>query len=86
MPKLVLTHEVDDVTHWLASPKRAEAFAGIATNLTTYVLSGDTQRVALSMDVADMDALDAMLKSDKGQAAAKHDGVRLGIIAMYIAG
>ncbi len=34
MPKLVVTHEVDDVAHWLASPKRAEAFAGIATDLT----------------------------------------------------
>ena len=41
MPKLIATHEVDDVAHWLASPKRAEVFAGVATNLQTYVLPGD---------------------------------------------
>ena len=62
MPKLVATHEVDDVAHWLASPKRAEVFAGIATNLTTYVLPGDSNLVALTMDVEDMDALDTMMK------------------------
>lgn len=85
MTKLVITHEVDDVAHWLASPKRAEFFAGIPKDLTTYVLAGATNRVALSMDVADMDALDAMLKSEKGGQAAKHDGVRLGTLAMYVA-
>ena len=37
MPKLIATHEVDDVVHWLASPKREEVFAGVATNITTFV-------------------------------------------------
>jgi len=86
MPKLIATHEVDDVAHWLASPKRAEVFAGIATNLHTYVLSGDSNRVALSMEVADMDALDAMMKSEAGAAAMKHDGVRPDTVEMYVEG
>jgi hypothetical protein len=30
MPRLVAPHEVDDVAHWLASPKRAEVFASVA--------------------------------------------------------
>jgi len=86
MPKLVATHEVDDVAHWLASPKRAEVFAGIATSITTYVLPGDTNRVALSMEVADMDAFDAVMQSDAGAAAMKHDGVRPDTLQMYVEG
>ena len=86
MPKLIATHEVDDVAHWLASPKRSEVFAGIATNLTTYVLPGDTNRVALTLEVADMDALDAMMKSDAGAEAMKYDGVRPDTVAVYVEG
>lgn len=86
MPRLVATHEVEDVAHWLASPKRAEVFSGIATNLTTYVLPGDSNKVALSMDVADMDKLDAMMKSEAGAAAMKYDGVRPDTIVLYVQG
>lgn len=86
MPKLIATHEVDDVAHWLASPKRAEVFAGIATKLQTYVLPGDGNRVALSMEVADMDALEAMMKSEAGAAAMKYDGVRPDTVVMYVEG
>jgi hypothetical protein len=86
MPRLVATHEVDDVAHWLASPKREEVFAGIATNLTAYVLPGDSNRVALTMDVADMDALDSMMKSEAGAEAMKYDGVRPGTVLMYLPG
>lgn len=86
MPRLVATHEVDDVAHWLASPKRDEVFAGIATNLTTYVLPGDSNKVALSMDVEDMGALDAMMKSQAGADAMKYDGVRPDTVVLYVAG
>ena len=86
MPKLIATHEVDDVAHWLASSKRAEVFGGIATNLQTYVLPGASNKVALSMEVADMDALDAMMKSEAGAAAMKHDGVRPETVMMYVEG
>ena len=86
MPRLVFTHEVDDVAHWLASPKRAEVFAGIATNMQTYVLPGDSNRVALSMEVADMDAMQAMMESDAGAEAMKHDGVRPDTVVVYVEG
>lgn len=86
MPRLVATHEVDDVAHWLASPKRDEVFAGIATNLTTYVLPDNSNRVALTMDVADMDALDSMMKSEAGAEAMKHDGVRPDTVLLYVEG
>ena len=86
MTKLIVTHEVDDIAHWRASPKRDEVFAAVATNLQTHVLPGDTSRVAISMDVANMDALGAMLKSDIGAQAMKHDGVRPETIVMYVSG
>ncbi|RYH09770.1 hypothetical protein [Tropicimonas sp. IMCC6043] len=86
MPKLIVTHDVDDVAHWLASPKRAEVFEGIATDLQTYVLPGDERRVALSMEVADMDAMEAMLKSEAGAEAMKYDGVHPDTIVIYFAG
>lgn len=83
MPKLIVTHEVDDVAHWLASPKREEVFAGVATNITTFVLPGGSNRVALSLAVADMDAFDAVMKSEAGAAAMKYDGVRHGTLVVY---
>ena len=86
MPKLVVTHEVNDVAHWLASPKREEVFAGVATNITTYVLPGDSNRVAVSMDVADMDALDALMKSDAAAEAMTYDGVRPETLTIYVEG
>ena len=86
MPKLLATHEVDDVAHWLASPKREEVFAGVATNITTFVHQGAPNRVALSMDVADMAAFDAVMKSEAAGAAMKYDGVRPGTLDFFMEG
>ena len=62
MPKLVFTHEVDDVAHWLASPKREEVFAGVATNIQTQVHLTEPNRIAPSMNVDGIDmALLALL-------------------------
>ncbi len=86
MPKLIATHEVDDVAHWLASPKREEVFADVATNITTCVNPDEPNRVAVSMDVADMDAFEALLKSDAGAAAMKYDSVRPETLVVYLEG
>jgi hypothetical protein len=86
MPKIIATHEVDDVAHWLASPKRREVFAGVATNIATFVLPGDAHRVAVSFDVADMAAFEAVIKSEAGAAAMQHDGVRPATLVVYVEG
>ena len=86
MPKLVFTHEVDDVAHWLASPKREEVFAGVATNIQTYVHPTEPNRIALTMEVADMNALDALMKGEAVAEAMKYDGVRPETIVMYVEG
>jgi hypothetical protein len=84
MPRLIATHEVDDVAHWLASPKRAEVFASVATDLHTFVDSTRPNHVGLSADVADMSAFQAVMESEAGAEAMKYDGVRPETIAVYI--
>jgi len=84
MPKLIATHEVEDVAHWLASPKRAEVFASIASDIRTFIDPQHPNRVGLSMEVADMDAFRALLQSEPGAAAMQHDGVRPDTVAVYI--
>ena len=76
MPKLIATHEVDDVAHWLASPKRAEVFGSAVTNIRTFVDPQSPNRVGLSMDVPDMDTFQAIMESDEAAAAMQYDGVR----------
>lgn len=76
MPRLIATHEVDDVAHWLASPKRKEVFGSVALNIQTFVDPQNPNRVGLSMEVSDMDAFQAVMESDAGAEAMKYDGVR----------
>ena len=86
MPKLIATHEVDDVAHWLASPKREEVFASVATDIRTFVDPTRPNHVGISMDVDDMAALQAIMESPEGAAAMKYDGVHPDTIAMYVEG
>lgn len=84
MPKLIVTHEVDDVAHWLASPKRAEVLGSVATNIRTFVDPSNPNRVGVTMDVDDMDAFAAVIKSEAGVAAMKHDGVRPDAMVVFV--
>jgi hypothetical protein len=84
MPKLVATHEVNDVAHWLSSPKREEVFASVAKNICTFVHPDDSHRVAVSMEVADMAAFEAVMQSEAGAAAMKHDGVRPETLVVFV--
>ncbi len=86
MPKMVVTHEVDDVAHWLASPKREEVFAGVGSNIQTYVLPGEPNKVALAMDVTDMAAFEGVIQSESGAEAMKYDGVRPATVVVYVEG
>jgi hypothetical protein len=76
MPKVLVTHEVDDVAHWLASGKRAEVFGTVVSDIRTFVDPESPNRVGLSMDVPDMDAFQAVMGSPSGAGAMKYDGVR----------
>jgi len=84
MPRLIATHEVDDVAHWTSSPKREEVFASVATDIRTFVDHSRPNYVGLSMDVADMAAFQAVMESEAGAEAMKYDGVHPDTIAIYM--
>ena len=84
MPKIIATHEVDDVAHWLASPKREEVFSGVAKNICTYLHPEDSNRVGLTMEIDDMTAFQKAMQSEAGAAAMKHDGVRPDTVVVLI--
>ena len=76
MPTVIAHHNVTDKDHWLASPKREEVFGPLGvTNIRTFVDPQDPTRVALLMDVADMDVVMAAMDSDAMRDAMTHDGV-----------
>ncbi len=76
MPTVIAHHHVKDTEHWLASPKREEFFGPLGvTNIRTFVDPQDRTRVAVLMDVADMDAVMAAMQTDGAAAAMDHDGV-----------
>ena len=76
MPSVIGYHDVKDQKHWLASPKREEVFGPLGvTNIRTFIDPQNPTRVAVSMDVADMDALMAAMQTPQGAEAMDYDGV-----------
>ena len=76
MPTVIGHHNVKDTAHWLASSKREEFFGPLGvTNIRTFVDPQNPTRVAVLMDVADMDALMASMQTEDAVAAMDHDGV-----------
>ena len=65
-----------DKDHWLASPRRDEVFGPLGvTNIRTFVDPQNSTRVAVLMDVADMDAVMAAMQTDAMSDAMAYDGV-----------
>ena len=76
MPTVVAYHHVTDTDHWLASPKREEVFGPLGvTNIRTFVDPQDRTRVAVLMDVADMDDVMAAMETPAMGEAMAYDGV-----------
>jgi hypothetical protein len=76
MPTVIAHHDVKDTDHWLASPKREEVFGPLGvTNIRTFVDPQNPSRVAVLMDVADMDAVMAAMERPDMADAMDHDGV-----------
>jgi hypothetical protein len=72
MPKVVITHAVVDLDRWLAGKsERAAAFeSSSGSNVTDYVAHDGSHNVAITADVQDLDALQAMLASPPPEVAA----------------
>jgi hypothetical protein len=77
MPTVLAYHSITKGTkHWLSSPKRKEVFGALGvTNIRTFVDPQNPSRVGLTMDVPDMDALAAAMKSKAAADAMAFDGV-----------
>jgi len=76
MPTVIAHHDVKDVDHWLASPKREEVFGPLGvTNIRTFVDPTNPTRVAIMMDVPDMDAVMAAMDNPEMGEAMAFDGV-----------
>ena len=76
MPTIIGYHSVKDTDHWLSSPKREEVFGPLGvSNIRTFVDPQDRTRVAVLMDVADMDALMGAMQTEAAAQAMEHDGV-----------
>ena len=76
MPTVIGYHEVKDTQHWLASPKREEVFGPLGvTNIRTFVDQENPTRVAVLMDVADMNTVMAAMQTPALADAMEYDGV-----------
>ena len=76
MPTVIGHHDVKDTRHWLASPKREEFFGPLGvTNIRTFVDPQNPTRVAVLMDVPDLDAVMAAMEGEAAAAAMEYDGV-----------
>jgi len=76
MPTVIGHHDVKDTEHWLASPKREEFFGPLGvTNIRTFVDPENPTRVAVLMDVSDMDAVMAAMQTEAASEAMEYDGV-----------
>jgi hypothetical protein len=72
MPRVVVTHAVEDVQRWL-NGKAARAAAiesGSGRNVTDYVAQDGSNTIAVSADVSDLAAMGAMLASPSPEVAA----------------
>lgn len=72
LPRIVVFHAVVDVPRWLEG--KAERAAAIesasASNVTDYVAADGSNNVAITADVGDMDAMNAMLASPSPETLA----------------
>jgi hypothetical protein len=73
MPKVVLTHAVVDIDRWLeGKAERAAAIeAGSGSNVVDYVAEDGSNNIAITADVSDPAAMQAMLASPPPEVLAR---------------
>lgn len=84
---LLVFHEVDDVHHWLASPKREELFGPMGITVRTFTDPRNPNRVGLIFDgVQDLETFEQSLQTDDAAEAMRYDGVRPETIVTLVEG
>jgi hypothetical protein len=72
MPKIVATHAVVDVERWLSgNAERAAAIESWSgSNVTDFIAEDGNNTIAVTADVADIDAMKASMASPSPEVAA----------------
>ena len=72
MPKIVITHAVEDIDRWLQGKegRRAALESGTGNNVTDYVAADGSNNIAVTADVSDVAALQGMLTSPPPEVLA----------------
>jgi hypothetical protein len=76
MATIIVMHEVDDVAHWLQSPKREEVFGPLGITVRTFIDPTNPNRVGLLGEIPDMAKFQAFMETEAAAEAMKYDGVR----------
>jgi hypothetical protein len=76
MPTMLVVHEVEDVDHWLKSPKREEVFGPLGYTIRTFVDPAGADRVGLIVEGPGLDVFEEFMKTDAAADAMRQDGVR----------
>jgi hypothetical protein len=73
MPKVVITHAVEDIERWLQGKEgRAAAIeSGTGSNVTDFVAADGSKNIAITADVADIAAIKSMMASPSPEVLAK---------------
>lgn len=79
MPRVVITHAVEDIDRWLQGKegRKAAIESGTGSNVTDYVAADGSNNIAVTADVADLETLQGMLASPTPEvlAAMQEHGV-----------
>lgn len=73
MPRIVITHAVVDVERWLqGKAERAEAIeSGSGSNVIDHVAADGSNTIAVTADVADIEAMQALVGSPTPEVLAR---------------
>jgi hypothetical protein len=83
MATYVITHDVDDVEHWMTSPKREEVFGPMGITVRTFRIPDGSSKTALVAEIPDIEAFQEVMKSEAAEDAMKHDGVHPETLLMF---
>lgn len=71
MPRVVITHAIQDVERWLGGKAERAAVSNRITNVTDLVAADGSNHAAVVLDVDDLDGLKALLASTPPEVAAQ---------------
>jgi hypothetical protein len=84
MPRVVFTHPVSDVAYWASKhSERVQAFASWGSNVVDGLSVDGSNNVSVSVDVHDLEAMEASMATPEMDAAKQAHGV-LEPLAVFI--